>query len=279
MICVGEILVRSAEPGTGGERGHCMRRAGGWAKWAMALVLPLLASACAGVPRDASMPVRDPHEEINRQVMAANMHVLRPVSEAVKATVPGPVHDRVHDFNSNLKEPRIFANNVLQFRLDAAARTAARFALNSIFGIGGLFDIANREGLPPESGDFGQTLFVWGVGEGPYVVRPYLGPSTLRDAVGSTVDMVGNPLGWLIGTQLAVTIGTTTLDAVDRLGELKAAEDASIDFYSFIRSSYYQMRRNELREAIGLPSAVDSPATADLEEVVVDAGALASASQ
>jgi phospholipid-binding lipoprotein MlaA len=279
MICFGEILVRSTESGAGGERGPCRRRAGRWAKWAMASLLPLLASACAGAPRDVSMPVRDPHEEINRQVMATNLHVLRPVSEVVKATVPAPVHDRVHDFNSNLKEPRIFVNNVLQFRLDAAARTAARFALNSTFGIGGLFDIANREGLPPESGDFGQTLFVWGVGEGPYVVRPYLGPSTLRDAVGSTVDMVGNPLGWLIGTQLAVTIGTTALDAVDRLGELKAAEDASIDFYSFIRSSYYQMRRNELREAIGLPSAVDSPATDDLEEIVVDAGALASASQ
>jgi phospholipid-binding lipoprotein MlaA len=147
-----------------------MSRAGGWAE-AMALLLPLLASAC-GVPRDASMPVRDPHEEINRYVMAANLHVLRPVSEAVKATVPSPVRDRVHDFNSNLKEPRIFVNNILQFRLNAAARTATRFVLNSAFGIGGLFDIANREGLPPESGDFGQTLFVWGVSEGPYVVRP-----------------------------------------------------------------------------------------------------------
>jgi phospholipid-binding lipoprotein MlaA len=104
------------------------------------------------------------------------------------------------------------------------------------------------------------------------MMRPYLGPGTLRDAVGSTVDMVGNPLGWLIGTQIAVTIGTTSLDALDRLGQLKAAEDASIDFYSFIRSSYYQMRRAELREAIGLLNEIESPATSDIEDAVADVG-------
>jgi phospholipid-binding lipoprotein MlaA len=83
--------------------------------------------------------------------------------------------------------------------------------------------------------------------------------------------MAANPLGWLIGTQIAlattqvaVTAGTTSVDAVDRLGQLKTAEDASIDFYSFVRSSYYQMRRAELREAIGLPNVVESPATADI---------------
>jgi phospholipid-binding lipoprotein MlaA len=85
--------------------------------------------------------------------------------------------------------------------------------------------------------------------------------------------MVANPLGWLIGaqialasTQVAVTAGTTTVDAVDRLGQLKTAEDASLDFYSFVRSSYYQMRRAELREAIGLPSVVESPATSDIDD-------------
>src|SRR5262249_57022922 len=118
-------------------------------------------------------------------------------------------------------------------------------------GIGGLYDIASHQGLPQESGDFGQTLFVWGVSEGPYVVRPYLGPSTMRDAVGSTVDMFGNPLGWLIGTQIAVTVATTSLDAADRLGQLKMAEDASIDFYSFIRSGYYQTRRGGPAHAKG----------------------------
>jgi phospholipid-binding lipoprotein MlaA len=225
------------------------------------------------MPRDASLPISDPREATNREVLAANQRVLGPLSEAVKAAIPGPVYDRVHDLNSNLKEPRIFVNNVLQLRPDAAARTAVRFVLNTTFGIGGLFDVAGREGIAQQSGDFGQTLFVWGVSEGPYVVLPYMGPATTRDAVGSIVDVAGNPLSWLIGTQVAaattqvaVSVGTTSLDAADRLGQLKQAEDASIDFYSFIRSGYYQTRRAELREAIGLPSVIESPATSELDD-------------
>jgi phospholipid-binding lipoprotein MlaA len=178
-----------------------------------------------------------------------------------------------------LKEPRILVNNVLQLRFDAAARTTTRFVLNTTVGMAGLFDVAGGQGVAQQSGDFGQTLFVWGVSEGPYLVWPYLGPSTLRDAAGSVVDMAANPLGWLIGaqvalapTQVAVTAGTTTVDAVDRLGQLKTAEDASLDFYSFVRSSYYQMRRAELREAVGLPSVVESPATSDIDDAPDDAG-------
>ena len=241
-----------------------MRRA--WVKLAMACVLPLLLGACAALPRETALPISDPHEPVNRQVMAASQLMLSPASVIVKAAIPGAVRDRLHDLNSNLKEPRIFVNNLLQARFEAAAHTGTRFLVNSIFGFGGLVDLAGRQGLQQESGDFGQTLFVWGVPEGPYVVRPYLGPSTLRDGVGSTVDMVANPTGFLIGTQIAVTIATTGLDAADRLGQLKQAEDASIDFYSFVRSSYYQMRRAELREALGLPSVVDSPALTDLDD-------------
>jgi phospholipid-binding lipoprotein MlaA len=265
------IVVRGIEAAKGMKR--VMRCAQGRLRRAIACVLLLLLSACAGAHRDASLPVSDPNEQTNREVMAANQAVMRPVSEAVKAVIPGPVHDRLHDLNSNLKEPRIFVNDVLQLRFEAAAHTAGRFIVNSTVGLGGLLDVAGREGVAQESGDFGQTLFVWGMHEGPYVVLPYLGPSTLRDAVGSTVDMVGNPLGWLVATQialsttqLAVSVGTTTVDATDRLGQLKMAEDASIDFYSFIRSSYYQMRRAELRQALGLPNVVESPATAELDD-------------
>jgi phospholipid-binding lipoprotein MlaA len=247
-----------------------MRGARGGLESAIAWVLPLLVGACAALPRDASLPINDPAEDMNRHVMTANQELLRPASELAKA-LPGPVHDRLHDLNSNLKEPRIFVNNVLQGRFEAAAQTTARFVINSAVGFGGLFDIASLEGLQQVSGDFGQTLFVWGIPEGPYVVRPYLGPSTLRDAVGSTVDMFDNPIGWVLGPQLAVTVGSAGVDAADRLGQLKMAEDASIDFYSFIRSSYYQMRRAELREALGLPAVVDSPALDDPEYAPVSA--------
>ena len=256
-----------------------MRHAQLWSKWAIVWVTALLVSACASVPRDASLPISDPNENANRQVLATNQQILGPVSEGVRAAVPGPVHERLHDLNANLKEPRILVNNLLQLRLDAAARTTTRFVVNSTVGLAGLVDVAGRNGIAQQSGDFGQTLFVWGVSEGPYVVAPYLGPSTTRDAVGSVVDIAANPLGWLIGTQIAlattqvaVSAGTTTVDAVDRLGQLKTAEDASIDFYSFVRSSYYQMRRSELREAIGLPSVVESPATTDIDDAPDDTG-------
>jgi phospholipid-binding lipoprotein MlaA len=252
---------------------HCHHRG---VKWVVACLLPLVLAACAGLPRDASMPINDPNERLNRHVMAANQAVLRPASEVVKTVVPGPVRDRLRDFNANLNEPRILLNNILQGRAEAAVHTGVRFAVNSVFGLGGLVDVASREGLPQESGDFGQTLFVWGVGDGPYVVRPVLGPSTLRDAVGSTVDSFSSPLGWLIGPNnaaitvtsgqmTAITVGIGGAGAVARLGQLKQAEDASIDFYSFVRSSYYQTRRAELRAAIGLPNSVESPATSDTD--------------
>ena len=157
----------------------------------------------------------------NRRIFEANQAVLHPVSQVVKAVTPGPIHDRLHDLNANLEEPRIFANDILQLRFGAAVTTAGRFITNSSIGVGGLFDIASQGGLKRQSGDFGQTLFVWGVVEGPYVVRPYFGPSTLRDSIGSGVDMVGDPVGWVLGARfgLAPTIATGALDASVRLSE------------------------------------------------------------
>ena len=231
-------------------------------------LLPCLAAAllggCAGTQRDVSLPINDPNEQTNRAIFAANQAVLHPVSQVVKAATPGPIHDRLHDLNANLQEPRIFANDVLQGRFNAATTTFGRFITNSSIGIGGLFDVATLGGLPRQSGDFGQTLFVWGVSEGPYVVRPYFGPSTTRDAFGDTVDMVGDPLGWVfLATHVGWggALGTGLLNATVRLSELKEAEDASVDFYPFLRSAYYQTRRADLREALGLPPLVESPAT------------------
>src|ERR1700739_2052290 len=117
----------------------------------------LLVAACATMPKDASLPISDPNEARNRQVLAFNQQTLGPLSDVVK-TLPGPVHDRLHALNSNLKEPRIFINDVLQGRLDAAARTAGRFALNTTVGVGGLFDLAGRRGASQQSGELGEPL-------------------------------------------------------------------------------------------------------------------------
>jgi phospholipid-binding lipoprotein MlaA len=247
-----------------------MRHARGWVNGAVASALLLVLPACAGAPRDASLPINDPNEQLNRRVMAASQAMLRPAAKVVNA-LPGPVHDRLRDFSSNLKEPRIFVNNVLQGRFKAAHATAGRFLGNSIFGLGGLFDVASGAGVQQNSGDFGQTLFVWGVAEGPYLM--HLGPSTLRDAVGSAVDMVADPVGWVAGSQVALSVSASLLGGAASLGQLTQAEDASIDFYSFVRSSYYQTRRAELREAIGLPSVIDSPALDDPDDPEPGSGA------
>ncbi len=229
---------------------------------ASVLTIALALAGCAGVPRDPSMPISDPYEGANRSMLSANQAVLHPVATVVRAGTPGVFRSRLLDFNTNLQEPRVFANDILQGRPKAAMNTLGRFITNSTIGLGGLIDVASLGGLPPESGDFGQTLFVWGVAAGNYHVLPFYGPSTTRDTVGLVVDSAGDPVGWIVGARVGIagSIALGGIDAVSRISQLKEAEDASIDFYSFIRSSYYQTRRSQLREAIGQSATIDSPA-------------------
>jgi phospholipid-binding lipoprotein MlaA len=229
-----------------------------------ALGLSALVSACAGVPRDASLPIVDPNEHFNRGVLHLNQVILDPPATVVKS-VPGVIRDRFQDLDANLKEPRVLGNNILQGRFGAAAITAGRFIINSTFGIGGLFDVATTTGnLPQQTGDFGQTMFVYGVPAGDYSVSPYFGPSTQRDAIGGVVDTVADPVGWVVGGIFIGwpwTIGSTAVSATAHLAQWKQAESSSVDFYTFLRSAYYQTRRAQLREALGQPSVVESPAT------------------
>ena len=240
-----------------------MGRAERWVAGPIALGLAALVSACAGVPRDPSLPIDDPWEQTNRGVLRANQVVLDPVANVVK-TLPGPVLNRVQDLDSNLKEPRIFGNDILQGRFGAAAVTLQRFVFNSIFGLGGLVDVATPGGLPKQTGDFGQTLFVWGVPrslcratllrslDAARFVRRSSGYGRRPARLGGRLLVIGWP--W--------SVGTASVSATAHLGQWKEAENASIDFYSFLRSDYYQTRRAQLREALGLPAVVESPATA-----------------
>jgi phospholipid-binding lipoprotein MlaA len=241
-----------------------MRGGERWVAWVAASALAGLVSACAGAPRDASLPIDDPNEQFNRGVLRLNQVVLDPAANVVK-TVPGPIRDRLEDLDANLKGPRIFANNILQGRFNAAAITLTRLVFNTTFGLGGIFDVATAGGLPKQSGDFGQTMFVWGVPAGTFVNTPYYGPSTQRDSVGGAVDTVLDPVGWVMGGILIGwpwSVGSGALGATAHLAQWKEAENASIDFYSFLRSDWYQTRRADLREALGLPPETESPATA-----------------
>ena len=240
-----------------------MRRAERWIAWLIAAGLAALVSACAGVPRDASLPIDDPNEQFNRGVLHVNQVVLDPVANVVK-TVPAPMLNRLRDLDANLKEPRIFANNILQGRFAAAASRSTASSSIRPSASAACSTSRRKAGCRKQSGDFGQTMFVWGVPAGPYVVPPYYGPSTQRDSVGGAVDTVGDPVGWVMGGLIIGwpwSVGAGGVSAMAHLGQWKQAENASIDFYSFLRSDYYQTRRAELREALGLPPGVESPAT------------------
>lgn len=226
-----------------------------------ALSLTLLAG-CAGAQRDPMAHVNDPYETGNRRSLAVNQALFGPISSGYHTLAPPIIRQGIGNVSSNLNEPRIFANEVLQLRFGAGATTVGRFVLNSSFGVGGLFDVASMSGLAKQTGDFGQTLFVWGVDDGPYLVSPLLGPSNVRDSIGFVVDEVGDPASWAFSAAFGypATLGVGGLDFVTQVDQLKQAQDSSIDFYSFLRSAYYQTRRAQLREAVGLPLSVESPA-------------------
>ncbi|MBV8664049.1 MAG: VacJ family lipoprotein, partial [Hyphomicrobiales bacterium] len=228
-----------------------------------ALSLTLLAG-CASVPHDPMAQINDPNEAVNRKMLAVNQAVFGPVSSAYHAT-PSLAREALGNVSSNLNEPRIFANDLLQGRIAAGATTFGRFVLNSTFGVAGLFDIASANGLPKQTGDFGETMSVWGVGDGPYFVSPLLGPSTVRDTFGFVVDQVADPVGVALSITwgLPASLGVGSIDFVSQVDRLKQAQDSSIDFYSFLRSAYYQNRRAQLRQAAGLPLSVETPADVD----------------
>jgi phospholipid-binding lipoprotein MlaA len=178
----------------------------------LAVGLLVALSACAEVPRDPDEraefeAANDPIEPFNRGVFEVNLAldraVLKPVATHYRDWVPQGVRDRVHDFVLNLNAPFVFANDVLQGEPDRAAQTLDRFIINSTAGLLGLVDVVGRTGGPRyHTEDFGQTLAVWGAGEGPYLMLPVFGPSNPRDAVGKGVEMVADPTDIALGARL-----------------------------------------------------------------------------
>ena len=227
-------------------------------------------AGCANVAhRDAE--VYDPLEPMNRAIFRANMAVdravIKPVAKGYRALLPQYPRDRFRAFVNNLLEPRIFINDLLQMRLNSAGMTFARFLMNSTFGVLGFWDRAVEHNLPRQTGDFGQTLYMWGVGDGPYLVLPFFGPSNVRDATGFAVDLYtdvyANPVRYIVSDEdrSAVTIGIGVLDGIDlrsrNIESLDLLESNAIDFYSLLRSISQQHRHSELRKARGLE---DEPA-------------------
>jgi phospholipid-binding lipoprotein MlaA len=163
------------------------------------LVIASAATGCASTGESGG-EVNDPFEPFNRKVFAfneaADKAVIGPVTDVYVAATPKIARDGVSNVLGNLNSPVIFANDVLQGEPERAAETFYRFLVNSTVGVLGVFDPAGYFGVEKHSEDFGQTLAVWGVGEGPYIVLPLMGPSNLRDTTGFGVDAVIDPLNW-----------------------------------------------------------------------------------
>jgi phospholipid-binding lipoprotein MlaA len=217
----------------------------------------------------------DPLEASNRTTLDSNValyrNVQKPLTSAYQAVVPAVIRDRITSGISNLEEPRIFVNDLLQLRPDSAFITLGRFVLNSSIGIGGLFDIATEVGIKRQSGDFGETLYTWGVASGPYVVLPVIGPSTVRDAFGRVVDDITSPAGYGVervgGLVPSATIGA--FDSIKKTEDFDEILTSSLDVYPRLRSFYLQKRAAELSEAVGItitsemvPVVGTEPATA-----------------
>jgi len=163
--------------------------------------------------------------------------------------VPRPVRSSVTNFFTNLGEPRNFINALLQGKPDFAARSFFRFIINTTVGIGGLFDVASHLDLELAREDFGQTLAVWGVGDGPYVVWPILGSSTVRDTVGLAGDFAMLPQTYVMEDNLEAGIALWTLDVVDTRASLIGPDEilqSAIDPYVAVRNAYQQSRTNAI---------------------------------
>lgn len=247
-------------------------------------LLPLLAllallSGCANkaaVP-SANQPaqagytdVRDPLETLNRPLWDFNYdvldaYVLRPATVAYITVVPKPARKGLINVVNNLGEPASMLNGGLQAKPGSAAVSAGRFLVNSTLGIFGLFDVASKIGLAEQQEDFNQTLAVWGVGHGAYLMLPAMGPTTVRGTAGGIVDNLYFPLG-LLTTPLSITrAAISALDARERLMAMENLLEESLDPYAFIKESYFQ--REEFKIYDGNPPQPPEP---EIDEDLLD---------
>ena len=193
---------------------------------------------------------RDPLEGLNRGVYRFNetfdQAITRPVATAYRDYVHQEIRDRVRNFFSNLADPLIGVNNVLQGKLEDGVLDWARFAFNSTIGLLGIHDVATDMGLEKHNEDFGQTFGRWGAGPGPYLVLPILGSSTLRDGIGTGLDLYTDPLGQFRSYRLRNSFIVLRLTGVraDLLDASRILEEAALDKYVFQRDAYLQRRRS-----------------------------------
>lgn len=193
---------------------------------------------------------RDPLEPLNRGIYHFNdsvdKAVMKPVAQGYRAVLPKPVRTGVSNFFSNIDDLFVTANNLLQFKFHTAASDFARLLANTTLGIGGIFDVATSFGLEKHDEDLGQTLGYWGIGNGPFLMVPLTGPSTVRDAIGSAVQFYYDPVWNLdnVATRNSLAGLRVVSNRANLLDAEKVLDEAALDPYTFLRDAYLQQRRS-----------------------------------
>lgn len=208
----------------------------------------LVVGSLVGCATGPQADPRDPWEPLNRRVDqlndAVDKAVIKPTATAYEKVVPSLARTGVSNFFGNLGDAWSAVNSLLQLKVAQAAQGAMRFGMNTIFGLGGILDVATDAKLERRKEDFGTTLGHWGVPSGPYLVLPLLGPSTLRDTAALPVDWLGNPVGYVTPPfDRNLLIGASVIDARAKLLPMDPTVDSSIDPYMFRRDSYLQYRK------------------------------------
>jgi phospholipid-binding lipoprotein MlaA len=196
----------------------------------------------------------DPLEAFNRANFAGSRRfevLLKPIVRIWRALTPGAIGEGIHNLLGNLHGPVVVANDLLQLRIAKAGEAAARFAWNSTLGVAGLVDVAGAHGNPQQENGFADTLGRWGVGPGPYLFLPVLGPTTPRDLFGTVVDAASNPIHWWrFPYNTDANVGLTVVGGLDTIAtgqeQLDAALAEAADAYATLRSLYLQSRQAEI---------------------------------
>ncbi len=248
--------------------------------WMLLLSSALTMVGCAGTDQvtnsstASSAPVVspvDPYEGFNRPMYNFNMgvdkYLMKPVADGYKFVTPDFMETGVTNFFSNLKGLNVVLNDMLQGKLGQSVSDLGRFTTNSTIGVLGLFDVATDLGMPQNVEDFGQTLAVWGVDEGPYLVLPFLGPTTLRDGGGGIVDRAANPSTYFLP-------GAGVLEGISERanaeGALNFIDEAALDPYVFTRESFLQYRKNLATDGKVDADSMDLDVDSALENVEAD---------
>lgn len=208
-------------------------------------LMAALVVGCASGPGGAQSALNksDPYENINRKVYTFNDkvddYVAKPVSDAYKVVTPDFMQTGVRNFFNNIKDINVVLNDMLQGKVQQGAQDTGRLLMNSTLGMAGLFDVASTVGLNQNDEDFDQTLAVWGVPQGSYLVLPFLGPMTARGIPGAVFDTAANPITYIGAPVQALSLINTRANAE---GSLKFIDEASLDPYVFTRESFLQWR-------------------------------------